>query len=131
MAGDSRLKVVDASFLLAFLLPDENIPEVEETMKEFIEKELNLVSCFLLPFEIFNCLKTAIKRRRISSKLALRIAKNFLNFDIPLVNINLVDTLVLAQKHDLSFYDGSYVFLARSGGIPLLTLDERLKKLDG
>lgn len=121
--------VLDASFILAFLLPDEDIVEVEETFKKFQQKEIRLLSSSLLPFEVFNCLKTALLRKRMQFKLASALGEKFLQMDISLQEVDFTDSLKLSQKANLSFYDASYVYLARSEGVPLLTLDVRMKHL--
>src|SRR3990167_1117700 len=128
MEEGTRL-VLDASFILAFLLPDEDIAEVEETFKKFHQKEIQLLSSALLPFEVFNCLKTALLRKRIEFKLASGLGEKFLQLDIKLEEVDFTESFKLSQKANLSFYDASYVYLARSKGVPLLTLDVRMKHL--
>lgn len=129
MAADFNLAVIDSSFILTFLLPDEDIPEVIETIGLFEQKDLNLISSHLFSFEVFNCLKTAVARKRISIDLAVDLGNTFLDLDIKHEDVNFVETLRIAQEENLSFYDASYVYLARSKKIPLLTLDTRLKRL--
>ena len=129
MAEDSNLAVVDASFILAFLLPDEDIPEVNKTIWLFKQKALDLTSCYLFPFEVFNCLKTAVARKRISAGLASELGNTFLDLDIECEVINFAETFRISEIAGLSFYDASYVYLARSRRISLLTLDSRLKRL--
>ena len=38
------------------------------------------------------------------------------------------DLLALARAHDLSSYDASYLDLAMKKGLPLATLDKKLKR---
>jgi len=129
MAGDFNSAVIDASFILTFLLPDEDIPEVNKTIWLYRRKALDLISCYLFPFEVFNCLRTAIFRKRISGRLASDLGNTFLKLDIKCEVINFEEALKIAEKANLSFYDASYLWLARSKNLPLLTLDDRLRRL--
>lgn len=128
MAGSIKA-VIDASFILAYLLPDENIPEVEETIKKFRQSEIDLLSSEILPFEVFNCIRTAVIRKRISAALADKLGQTFLEMDIFLEGIDYGKTLSLAVTKSLSFYDASYVWLSKSKNLQLLSLDRRMKKL--
>lgn len=128
MAGNTNA-IIDASFILAFLLPDESIQEVEETMARAKEKEINLFSPLLLPFEIFNCLRTSVLRNRITIDLGREIGETFFNLGIALEVVDFSSTLSFATQKNLSFYDASYVWLAKSKKLPLFSLDKRMQKL--
>ena len=129
MGENTRLCVVDASFLLSYLLPDEENPFVEETMDRFKQGKIKLLSTYLLPFEIFNTLKTVVIRKRITSKLAYELGIVFLEYAILHEKVDYLEALLLAQKEKLSFYDASYVWLARELQVPLLALDKRMEKI--
>ena len=49
--------VVDASFILAFLLPDERVEQVDEIFYLYETGKITLFSTKLLPFEILNGLR--------------------------------------------------------------------------
>lgn len=121
--------VVDASFVLAFLLPDEESPEVEALFDKHTLGQASLVAPTILPFEVFNSLKMALKRHRLNKKNVSEIAEGFLDLKIEISFTDYEKTFSLAIEYDLSFYDASYVFLAKSLQLPLLTLDKQLKKL--
>lgn len=121
--------VVDASFVLAFLLPDEEIPEVESLFDKYKSGQVSLVAPPLLLFEVFNSLKTAFKRHRLNETKICEIAQDFISLKIDLLSIDHMKTLDLAIKRDLTFYDASYVVLAAEQNCPLLTLDKKLQKL--
>lgn len=120
--------VIDASFVLAFLLPDEEIPEVETLFDKHKLGQVSLIAPVLLPFEIFNSLKMALGRHRLNKKNVSEIAEEFLGLKIEISPTNYEKTLDLAITHDLSFYDASYVSLATDKNFFLLTLDKHLKK---
>ena len=64
--------VIDASYLLAFLL-NENNYEVNKLMEKYQAKQINLISTFLFKFEVSNALKTAVLRKRINKLKAQKI----------------------------------------------------------
>lgn len=123
--------VVDASFILAFLLPDERVDEVDEKFDLYEIGKIHLISTTLLPFEILNSLRNSILRKRITKSISLHLVTEFFKLKIGLEEIDFKQALSLSLRENLSFYDASYIFLARSKEIPLLTLDSRLKKLAG
>lgn len=123
--------VVDASFILAFLLPDERVDEVDEKFDLYEDGKIALISTKLLPFEILNGLRNSILRKRITKPVAPGLLSEFFKLKITFEEIEFKKMFLLSLKENLSIYDASYVFLARSKGIPLLTQDGRLKKLAG
>lgn len=121
--------VVDASFILDFLLPDEQSTYVIKTFDEYKKGQITLLAPVILPFEIANGLKYAIKTKRINKKLALELMKIFLSLKIDLLNSDIYEILETALEKELSIYDASYVALSQQENLPLLTLDQKLKKL--
>ena len=80
MVGNTNKFVVDASFALAFLLPDERTEEMKQNFfasqiknifQQFINGEISLIAPYLLTFEVLNSLKLAVIRKRISARTAL------------------------------------------------------------
>lgn len=115
--------IVDASFVLDFLLPDEGSPEVTEVFKN---KRNVLASSILLPFEIANSLKSAIKSKRIVKNDAEKILEIYSALRIELIEIDIKDIFEISLKEDLSIYDAVYACLAIQKNLPLLTLDKKL-----
>lgn len=120
--------VVDASFVLDFLLPDEQSAYVIKTFKEYKEDQTTLIAPIILPFEIANGLKYAMKTKRINQKMALELMKIFLSLKIDLLNSDIYEILETALEKELSIYDASYIALSSQENLPLLTLDRKLKK---
>lgn len=122
-------KVLDASFLLAYLLPDENDKELNETFSQYQAALVHLISSTLLYFEVGNGLRTAVIRKRIELELARELLKWALELRIELVSIDYGKVWALCTKEKITFYDASYLWLARSGGIELLSRDVELLRL--
>lgn len=86
MVGINRLAVIDSSFVLSFLLLDETKNnEVEEVFDYLIMGKIKLFAPVLLPFEIFNGLNQAARRKRIKFNMAKQLGGEFLKLEISLV----------------------------------------------
>lgn len=129
MAENTDRAVVDASFVLSFLLPDEKVNLIDEVFDKFYSGEINLVAPILLSFEVFNGLHTAFLRKRIDQKTVQNLGEKFLSLDIDLYEADYLEISRLSLEENLSFYDASYLYLARYLGTPLMTLDNKLKDL--
>ncbi len=122
--------VIDASFVLSFLLPDEEKQEkVDSLFETYAEGNCSFISIPLLPFEVLNGLTSAIKRRRIDRPLAERAVRNFFDLQIALQDVPWETVWDKAQAHGLSIYDAGYVALATSENAELLTLDEEMQAI--
>ncbi len=112
--------VVDASYVLSWLMPDENHPKTKVGQK---------IAPTLLPYEVVNALKSAVAQRRITEELAQSLLGEFLGWQIDYQEIDAAGVLQIAVAHKLSSYDASYVYLARKMKSALLTWDKKLEKL--
>jgi len=121
--------VVDASFILAFLLPDEKVDQVDKIFDLYEVGKINFISTQLLTFEILNSLRNATLRKRVTKKQADHLAAEFFKIKITLEEVNFRQAFSLSLSKDLSFYDASYVYLAKTKRAKLLTLDSKMKKL--
>jgi len=74
--------VVDASFVISFLLPDEDIEEVQRFFREQSLSKIYFYSTQLLSFEVLNTLKMAETRKRITKRKASSLVKQFFNLGI-------------------------------------------------
>jgi predicted nucleic acid-binding protein len=119
--------VLDTSFVLAYLLPDEKERPVEEKFSEFEENKISFIAPSLLIYEIINGLRSAVVQKRQDLKSAELLLGSFLNMGIIFEKINEKDVFRLALKSNISAYDAAYVWLAKSKKTKLLTLDERLE----
>lgn len=126
MDEDNRRVVVDASFILSFLLKEK--PSLEKEFKNFTGGKIDFVSTTLLKYDVGNGLKSAVLKKRLIAKEAKKIYIDFLNFEILEIQQNWIEILIFSFKKNLSFYDASYVLLSKNLKTELLTLDKILEK---
>lgn len=119
--------VVDSSFVLAFLLPDERSAAVDDIFESFAAGKISLYSAELLPYEVLNGLKSAVLRKRLTSETAARLGHDFLDLPFILEKIDGRRCWELAWREKLTIYDAAYLTVARSPRRPLLSLDTDLK----
>lgn len=121
--------VVDASVILAWLLPDERSEFAQAVMTRAAREDAQAPA--LLHQEIGNALLQAARRRRISGERAAEMLELFLALPIALQSPDAESTrqaLEIAVRQGLSLYDACYVELARRRRMPLATLDEALRR---
>ena len=129
MAENTKF-VIDTSALISFLLPDEvSNKRVKQVFSNFVEDHYTFYAPYLLIYEVGNVLKTATLRNRVSTKDAKDLFEKFLNFPITFSKVDCIKVLDLSIKHDISFYDASYLQLSIQKKADLLTTDKRLAKL--
>ncbi|TRZ51994.1 PIN domain-containing protein [bacterium] len=130
MAVDTSHRVViDASAILSYILPDESTPKnVLSVFRKYAKDEVILFAPTLLSYEIGSAIKSAVKQKRLNELTATGIIDDFKQIEIMLFDPNISSTLALSLKHNLSFYDASYLCLAQEQNAKLFTLDEKLKK---
>ncbi len=122
--------VLDASVPAAALLPEEVDAAAAAALLGQVEQDGGIVPA-LWPTEIANALLTAVRRQR----LAMARAQGGLAFleTLP-IEVDAADqkrcwhvVMSLAHPHQLTVYDASYLELAVRRGVPLATLDQRLR----
>jgi len=129
MAG-SNLFVVDSSYILSVLLPDEKrLPAAKNNLKLITSEKNKIISSPLLEFEVGNGIRSALLRKRIKSNSPSILIKNFNLLPIKIEKIDNERVLSISITNNLSFYDATYLFLAKSRNAVLLTLDEKLFSL--
>ena len=114
-------KVVDASLLAAYAFKEDRFEEAQVLLRD-----ADLYAPTLLSYELTN---TACKKARIYPTLSESLTTGLdmaLALDIQLVQVPHQPVLFLALETGLSAYDASYLYLARSLAIPLLTFDTQL-----
>lgn len=121
--------VIDSSFMLCYLMPDEYDDKVQQVFDQYKNGLLKLISLPLLPYEVTNGLYAAILSKRIESQSAPQLIRDFLQFPIGFEGVDYSIVLKTAEKYHISVYDASYITLSEGKHIPLLTLDNKLKKL--
>lgn len=116
------LVVVDASSLAAVLFGEPRSREVEERLRGAV-----MVTPTLLPYELGNtCLKKSAQDPERRSQL-LEVLSYYSRMEIQEIEVPPLEVTPMAEATKLSFYDASYLWLSRSLGAPLVTLDRRLE----
>lgn len=128
---DENIKqyIVDTSFVLSFLMPDEQSEEARMFFDRYGRKEVAFISTTLLKYEVANALWTNVLRKRITAAEGEGLLSRFKLLKIPTLSVEMQDIFELSIKLNISCYDASYVALAHEKNAKLLTFDERLKKL--
>ncbi len=124
-----QIKVIDASFMLGYLLPDERQGKIQKEIDKYKSGSLQLISVSLFPYEVINGIYAAVLSKRLSLSLARDLISDFLTLPINYEQIEFITAFDFASTHKISVYDASYLLLARSKQIPLLTLDRKLSNL--
>ncbi|MBI4999605.1 type II toxin-antitoxin system VapC family toxin [Candidatus Gottesmanbacteria bacterium] len=127
MDADSRFPpriLIDASLVLAFLLPDEKlIPELVKVLFSFTQERLEFFAPEILPFEVLNGLRAAILTKRVKEKEAHTLAEKFLNFGVKEIRVEKKQMFDFSLKYNLSTYDAAYLTCSFQENIPLYTCD--------
>ncbi|MCF6313250.1 MAG: type II toxin-antitoxin system VapC family toxin [Verrucomicrobiales bacterium] len=123
--------VVDASMVLAWLLPDEGTEYAEMFLERWMKGEA-ISAPELIRYEVSNALVMAATRRGRLSDEQMRIKLQ--EFDALAISLNedsgratTRQTVELSVRHGLSIYDAAYLELAKRVSKPLATLDKKLK----
>lgn len=121
--------VIDASVIVAWLLPDESSGYAEEVTREMALQAPAAPAIW--PLEVANALVVAHRRGRIDEadrdinmRLALELPVTSDEVDL---NKTVSDAIPLAQMHRLALYDAMYLELAIRKSIPLATVDVALR----
>lgn len=121
--------VVDASVTLAWCFEDEHSPAADAVLDRVAQE--GAIAPAHWPLEVANALCTAERRGRLVASDLDRLRTLLTGLPIEVVPVELhtavwgvVNT---AQVHDLTAYDAAYLDLASARGLPLATIDARLR----
>jgi predicted nucleic acid-binding protein len=121
--------VIDASVALAWCFADESSATADAILGR-LEQEEALAPAHW-PLEVANALRTAERRGRLAPADLPRLRTLLAALPVEIVPIELPtalwSVLEAARMHDLTSYDAAYLDLAMVRGIPLATVDERLR----
>lgn len=115
--------VIDASAVLAVVLS-----EPERNALTAATDGTVLVAPASLPWEVGNGLVAAVRRRRLSVTDAIRAWESYDGIAVRFVEINVREALRLAVERGLYAYDAYVLTLAQNRRLPLLTLDQPLRR---
>jgi predicted nucleic acid-binding protein len=117
--------VIDASVLLAWLLPDE-VDERAEAIVRMLASTSALAPA-LWPMEIRNAFLVAERRKRLDPATTRDLIAILSTYPVEIDDgIDLDRATEIARAHRLTIYDAAYLELAVRRRLPLATLDARL-----
>lgn len=126
MAENTNRFVLDSSFVLSFLLPDENHEKVKKVFKEYSDGELQFIAPIILPFEVVNGIKSAHLSKRINQATAIYLIEDFLELEISFYEVSFKEAFSISDSNSLSIYDAAYICLSRAESLDILTLDKKM-----
>ena len=122
--------VVDASVALAWCFVDEASPAADAALGRLEREEA--IAPAVWPLEVANGLRTAERRGRLDLADMPRIRELLLSLPVQVEPVALTEALGeitgAARRLDLTAYDAAYLELASRRGLPLATIDERLRR---
>jgi predicted nucleic acid-binding protein len=119
--ADIATKVIDASALVALLFAEPTASAVAAQIRG-----CDLVAPALLDFELVNVCISKIKRQPALREALLDAYAARGQFRIEMLEVDHMAVLALALHSGLTGYDASYLHLARTLHVELVTLDRQL-----
>ena len=122
--------VLDNSVSMAWCFKDQGGDFVETVLDSLAKGEAFVPGIW--PLEVANVLSRAERRKIIKRADSVRFIDLLNNLPIEVVQDSqrvFGEILDLSREHGLSSYDASYLDLAMRNGLPLVTLDEKLRKV--
>lgn len=113
--------VVDASVLIAVITNEE-----EKEKLVGMTDEAELIAPLSVHWEIGNAFSSLLKRKRVTIDEALQAIDIYLQIPVRFVEVELTDSLELANEFGIYAYDAYLLRCAEKYRFPLLTLDNRL-----
>jgi predicted nucleic acid-binding protein len=122
--------VLDASVAVAWCFDDESTPFTEGIL-DLLSAGAEGVAPGIWPLEVANALLVAEHRKRISVAQVTALLGRIVQLPVSVETIEpdraLSQVLSVARQHQLTEYDAAYVELALRRGLPLATLDNKLR----
>ena len=117
--------VIDASAIIAVIADEPESVFVINNTEDAILISPNIVS-----FEIANALTKMMKKGIISNKeKMINLIKSFLQIPMKFDENNLENVLEIAWNYKIYAYDAFYLETAHRLNLPLLTFDNRMRKI--
>lgn len=119
--------VVDASVTLAWCFDDEATAPTEAIL-DLLADETAIVPA-LWELEVSNVLLLGERRGRLTESQAARFVALLeqLPILVDTANVDMGAVMAAARRHGLTGYDASYLVLAEREGVPLATVDVKLR----
>ena len=115
------IKVIDASALAAAIFAEASAEEVMVRVED-----CELVAPTLLDFELVNICISKMRRAPAAREVLLAQYATRRAIKVQTMDVDHTAVLALAQRTGLTGYDASYLHLARTLEVELVTLDRQL-----
>jgi predicted nucleic acid-binding protein len=130
-AAATKRFVLDASVTLAWCFPDEHTAYAEAVL-DLLANGVEAMAPAIWPFEVGNALLAGEKRNRVTvaqvTSILRRIADLPISVDPVQADHAFEHVLPLARQTGLTEYDAAYLELSLRLGLPLATLDTKLRQ---
>lgn len=124
-----RRVVVDASYMMAFLLVDEKVDQkIDEEIKA---GKLKIFTPPIFETELFNGILMAHRRERVTWRECHHLYTTYQRLMVTQERVEINEVFELAKESGLTVYDASYVWLARKMKVELLTYDKKMQAAAG
>lgn len=123
--------VIDASVVTKWFSEEEDTAKAVQYKGRHVDGSIELVAPTLLLYEVANALnyKPDFTEKDVKNSISALIDLS-LSIELPTKEV-MEKAVSIARKHDLSIYDSSYIALAESLDIKMVTADGKLwEKMD-
>lgn len=122
--------VIDTSVVMSWCFADECNHYADMVLDKLVEASAMVPT--LWPLEVVNVLLVAERKKRLNPSDSIRFITLLYQLPISVEQDQPAGTmkelLALARAGNLSSYDASYLDLAMRNGLPIATLDKKLKQ---
>ena len=122
----SRLLVVDASVVLAWVFREPDHERATEVLDQWVCGRVDLLAPRILIEEIASVLCKRVRRKHIMQMEAVEAFTILAGNPPRLVDNDIPGALQLGLRHGISFWDGLYLALAIDRRCDFVTADKRL-----
>jgi predicted nucleic acid-binding protein len=123
--------VLDASVAVAWCFEDESTPFTEGVL-DLLSAGTEVLTPAIWPFEVANALLVAERRKRLTVAQVTALLRRMAGLPISVESIEagrvFEQILSVARQQNLTEYDAAYLELALRTGLPLATLDGKIKQ---
>jgi predicted nucleic acid-binding protein len=130
-AGVIERLILDASVAVAWCFEDESTAFTEGVL-DLLSEGTEALTPAIWPFEVANALLVAERRKRITVAQVTLLLRRIAGLPIAVVAVEagraFEQILSVARQQNLTEYDAAYIELALRTGLPLATLDGKVKQ---
>jgi predicted nucleic acid-binding protein len=126
---DNSRVVIDASFLLKILLPEDKSEKAEELWRSWIKDSIKVVAPTLIIFEVSSVLRNKIYRGILENDDARELINQVKHLDLILICVEDILNLAWESGEILKpsvLYNCFYIALSKFLDVPLWTADTKL-----